>query len=213
MIELPHPTTTVDDVTRKVQTAKVAGLPGYVAMIKEPEELPSVHRKIMRQLCLGKTIEQVCEEEQLPIDQTRKVVNSPLFQQAMAQMQAEIDANLAVEQARKKIEGASLQQRLRDMVPTALSTIEGELTNFDPATGANAGSRLRAAEMVIGMEGSLSPERHKKVAQGNIIQINFSAHKLDFLRKRAERGAVRLPAEGETTSPALPAVNPEPTPC
>lgn len=139
-------------------------------------------RHWMRQLTSGMTIQKIATLEGLPEAEVKKVVDSPLFQSGLREMQKQMDEKVTQEVAEEVAKKDPILQRLRNMVPRALDTVEAELDNYDLEVGANSSTRLKAASMVIEMDGRYAPKKQED--KQNIIVLNVSQSKLDTVFRR-----------------------------
>jgi len=151
--------------------------------IAQTVQQTSLHRTIMRKLCLGVSLEAIAQDCGVEVAHLEKVVKAPLFQQELNKMQAAVDTEVAQQAAELEAEKDPIIKKLRGLVPRAINRLGAEIDNFDPEQGATAGTRLKAVEMVIAMEGTYSPKKDNGPAAPTVI-LNFSPAKLDAVKKK-----------------------------
>ena len=117
---------------------------------KPPEKLMPRHRALMRMLVTGSTHKQACEELDYTSSRLSIIVNSPLFKDEMAKMQAEYDKKFLEKVAEREAEKAAsdpVNKILDAAKEKAAKTYVGAL---DDERG---GVRLTAADAILDRTG------------------------------------------------------------
>lgn len=160
---------------------------------------PTLHRHIMRKMCLGVALEDIAVEEGIPVESLRKVINGKTFQLELAHMQEQIDKEVQERAADMEAEKDPVIRRLRKLVPQAVTRIASEMDNCDPDSGASSATRLAAAKLLIEMDGRYTPNKQNGTAP--TIILNFSQDKVAAIQKKLGKVIDIQPEPNESAAP------------
>ncbi len=102
----------------------------------EPNEITPRHRALMRKIVGGMKIGEACEDIGMSISRASVVVNSPLFQEEMKRMEADLKEKFVEAEAEKS--GDATRILLTDASEKAAKTLKGALDNGNPQVAVSA---------------------------------------------------------------------------
>lgn len=102
----------------------------------EPNGITPRHRALMRKLVSGMKIGVACEDIGMSISRASVVVNSPLFQEEMKRMEADLKEKFVEAEAEKSLDDTRVI--LSESAEAAAKTLKGALNNENPQVAVSA---------------------------------------------------------------------------
>ena len=127
-------------------------------------KISGTHRLVAQYLAFGHPLSAVCEVLKLDFERWRTISSSPLMKNEISRIQTEREIQLADQSLEDP-----LYAQLRLASKKAVDRLEVEVDNDDPETGANAGTRIKAATSILDRAGYLGGTKEQK----NGVQVNI----------------------------------------
>jgi len=139
-------------------------------------KIKTLHRAVARYLALGYPLEEVCSAFNLKLNTWRRIVRDSLFQQEVKRLEKERED--------LELEASLTDPIIAQMKMNALRAVNrliGEVDNFEEDLGANASTRIKAANSILDKLGY----NKSIVGSGSTLLIQeLSRDKLDAVEKK-----------------------------
>lgn len=119
----------------------------------QPDKLTPRHRALMRRLVGGMPLKDACDDIGFSISRASIIVNSPLFQEEMKVMEAEVAREFAEAEAQRPSDPTRIV--LSDSAETAAKTLKGALSDENPTV------RMSAAKDILDRTGYAKEDKIK----------------------------------------------------
>jgi hypothetical protein len=119
----------------------------------QPDKVTPRHRALMRRLVGGMTLSDACNDIGFTVSRASIIVNSPLFQEEMKMMEAEVAKEFAEAEAQRPADPTRLM--LSESAETAARTLKGALSDENPLV------RVSAAKDILDRTGYAKEDKIK----------------------------------------------------
>ena len=152
------------------------------------QDLNTKHRAVARYLALGVKLEDICQMYSLNLSSWRQITTSPLFQHEVARVAGELEDRILDDAVKDPV-----LAQLKAGTLSAVKRLLVEADNCNPEEGANAGTRIRAAESILDRCGY---NYKQEPAQNNVIFVALGSEKLDAVLGKKEITAQPTSVQG-----------------
>ena len=119
----------------------------------QPDKVTPRHRALMRRIVGGMSLSDACVDIGFSVSRASIIVNSPLFQEEMKMMEAEVAKEFAEAEAQRPTDPTRLM--LSESAETAAKTLKGALSDENPLV------RVSAAKDILDRTGYAKEDKIK----------------------------------------------------
>lgn len=150
----------------------------------QPDKITPRHRALMRRLVSGQTLTEACGDLGFTVSRASIIVNSPLFQAEMKQMEADVGRDFVEAEALKS--GDATRQVITDATEPAAKTLKQSLNSE------NESIRVTAAKDILDRGGYAKEDKLKAR-----VLVEPSPALIDVLSRITTEKSVEQPPDGK----------------